>query len=94
MTPSTPPPADARELGRRRLAERRRRIHRIRARVAAAAAATFLAVFSGLYVQMASGHDPALGASATTGSSTAMTTESQTTTTTQSTPQSMTTRQS
>jgi len=93
MTPSTPPPADSRELGRRRLAERRRRIHRIRARVAAAAAATFLALFSGLYVQMASGHDPALGASATSDSSTPMTTQT-TTTTTQSTPQSMTTRQS
>jgi hypothetical protein len=57
------------------VAARRRRIHRIRARVAAGAAALFLALFSGLYVQMASGRDPVLRtssaqvASATTSSS-------------------------
>ena len=47
------------------LAARRRRIHTIRVRVAAGAVALFLALFSGLYVQMASGNDPAL-AKATT----------------------------
>ena len=64
----TPPPHPA-------LLARRARVRRIRARVAAGATALFLAAFSGLYVQMATGHDPALGtstaqvASATTSSS-------------------------
>ena len=52
MTP-TPHPA---------VAARRARVRRIRARVAAGATAAFLALFSGLYVQMATGNDPALGA--------------------------------
>lgn len=52
MTP-TPHPA---------IAARRARVRRIRARVAAGATALFIAAFSGLYVQMASGNDPALGA--------------------------------
>jgi len=66
MTPPPPHPA---------LLARRARVRRIRARVAAGATALFLAAFSGLYVQMATGHDPALGtstaqvASATTSSS-------------------------
>ena len=62
---STPHPA---------VAARRARVRRIRARVAAGATALFIALFSGLYVQMATGNDPALGAEsaqvATTGSST------------------------
>ena len=45
------------------LLARRARVRRIRARVAAGATALFLAAFSGLYVQMATGHDPALGTS-------------------------------
>ena len=45
------------------VAARRRRIHTNRKRVAAGAVAAFIALFSGLYVQMASGHDPALGTS-------------------------------
>ena len=53
MTPSSPHPA---------LAARRARVRRLRARVAAGATALFLALFAGLYVQMATGHDPALGA--------------------------------
>ena len=69
-TPSTPPPIDPRELGRRKLAARRERTHRIRVGVAAAAASTFIALFSGLYVQMASGHDPALGSSGASSSTT------------------------
>ena len=52
MTP-TPHPA---------LAARRARVRRIRGRVATGATALFLALFSGLYVQMATGNDPALGA--------------------------------
>ena len=47
------------------LAARRARVRRIRGRIAAAATALFLALFSGLYVQMASGNDPALGAEST-----------------------------
>ena len=72
------------------LAARRRRIHTIRTRVAAGAAALFIALFSGLYIQMASGHDPALPASsaqvasAATSSSSSGTTSS--TTTRDSTP--------
>jgi len=54
MTPPPPHPA---------LLARRARVHRIRARVAAGATALFLAAFSGLYVQMATGHDPAVGTS-------------------------------
>ena len=53
MTP-TPHPA---------LLARRARVRKIRARVAAGATALFLAAFSGLYVQMATGHDPAVGTS-------------------------------
>jgi hypothetical protein len=53
MTPPSPHPA---------LAARRARVRRLRARVAAGATAVFLALFAGLYVQMATGHDPALGA--------------------------------
>ena len=51
----TPPPHPA-------VAARRARVRRIRGRIAAAATALFLALFSGLYVQMTSGNDPALGA--------------------------------
>ena len=66
MTPPPPHPA---------MLARRARVRRIRARVAAGTTALFLAAFSGLYVQMATGHDPVLGtstaqvASATTSSS-------------------------
>jgi len=54
MTPPPPHPA---------LLARRARVRRIRARVAAGATALFLAAFSGLYVQMATGHDPVIGTS-------------------------------
>ena len=57
MTP-TPHPA---------VAARRARVRRIRARVAAGATALFIALFSGLYVQLASGNDPALGAAVRAG---------------------------
>jgi hypothetical protein len=50
--PASPHPA---------VAARHARVRRIRARVAAGTAALFIALFSGLYVQMATGHDPALG---------------------------------
>ena len=91
-TPSTlPPPEDPRELGRRKLAARRERTHRIRVGVAAAAASAFIALFSGLYVQMASGHDPALGS--TGGSSSTAVAQTQTQSSS-GTVQPLTTRQS
>ena len=46
-----------------RLAVRRRRVLTIRRTIAAAAVAVFLAMFTTIYVQMADGHDPALGPS-------------------------------
>ena len=70
MTAQTPP-ADGQARGRQRLAERRRRVLRIRKTVAAAAAAVFTALFAGLYAQMASGDDPVLGKRATTPAATA-----------------------
>ena len=69
---------------------RRRRIHRIRTRVAAVAAALFIAAFSTIYVQLASGRDPALLAAAaqvsttTSGSSDTTTTDSSDSATTDS----------
>jgi hypothetical protein len=57
-----------------RLKARRRRVSQIRRRVAAIAAATFLATTGGIFVQLASGHDPALvAAAAKTAASTAST---------------------
>jgi hypothetical protein len=44
------------------MSTRRRRTQRIRTAVAAGSAAAFLALFSGLYAQMAAGNDPALAA--------------------------------
>jgi hypothetical protein len=48
------------------LLARRARVRQIRRTVAAAAVAVFIALFATLYIQMAAGKDPALGASATT----------------------------
>ena len=58
------------------IAARRARIRRIRARVAAGATALFIALFSGLYVQMASGNDPALGGESAQVATTASATDS------------------
>jgi hypothetical protein len=44
------------------MSNRHRRTQRIRTAVAAGSAAVFLALFSGLYAQMATGNNPALGA--------------------------------
>ena len=73
---STPHPA---------VAARRARIRRIRARVAAGATALFIALFSGLYVQLATGNDPALGAESAQ-VATAAASASSTTSTTRTTP--------
>jgi hypothetical protein len=65
----------------------RQRVLQIRRRVAIVAIAAFIALFSGIYVQMASGDDPALTTTtkATTSSSATPATE---------TPAPVTTRQS
>jgi hypothetical protein len=67
----------ARAIGAARREAMRRRAVRIRKSVAAAATALFVAAFLGVYVQLASGHDPALNAagkhSATTSISTGAT---------------------
>jgi cytochrome c-type biogenesis protein CcmH/NrfG len=57
---TTPTQLDARAEGRRRLHALRRRAHRIRVWVSCVAVVIFLAVFATIYVQLASGHDPAL----------------------------------
>ena len=93
-TRSTPPPTDPRALGRRKLAARRLRTQRIRVGVAAAAVTTFIGLFSGLYVQMASGHDPALGSTGTSSSSTAVAQAQTQSQTSSSTVQPLTTGQS
>ncbi len=64
---------NARALARSRRAAMRRRAGRIRRSVAALAVALFTAAFLGVYVQLASGHDPALSAA---GKSTASSTPS------------------
>ncbi len=74
---TTPPPHPA-------LLARRARVRRIRARVAAGATALFLAAFSGLYVQMATGHDPVIGTSSAQVASATRATSSSTTTSTTS----------
>jgi hypothetical protein len=51
---------DARALAGSRRSAMRHRVHRIRRAIAGLAAALFAAAFLGVYVQLASGHDPAL----------------------------------
>jgi hypothetical protein len=63
----------------------RARILQIRRTVAAVAVTVFIALFSAIYVQMASGNDPALGTGTTTSTST---------TSSSSAPSAVTTRQS
>jgi hypothetical protein len=58
--------ADARRLGRQKLAARRKRTSQIRTTVAGAAVTVFVASFSTIYVQLASGNDPALASSKAT----------------------------
>ncbi len=68
-TPPEPAPKDSSRLGARQLAQAKReamarRAKRIRVWVAATTASLFLAAFLVVYVQLASGHDPGLVASA------------------------------
>ena len=56
--PATPRPSHA-------LQRRRRRIGRIRRATATVAATAFVALWGGLFIQLRSGNDPALGATVT-----------------------------
>lgn len=74
------------------LAARRRRFQTIRRSVVATAVAVFVAVFSTIYIQMASGDDPALASSKATTTAVASATASASADEGASTP--VTTRQS
>jgi hypothetical protein len=76
---------DAKTIVRARLAAKRRRTRRIRQIVASFSVAVFIALFATIYVQLASGHDPALSATRTTQSATP-TTQSAAPTTQAATP--------
>ena len=51
---------DPRDLAADKRRERETRIHRLRMRIAGVAVALFVAVWTGLFVQLVTGHDPAL----------------------------------
>jgi hypothetical protein len=78
---SDAPPIDKKALGHRRLAARRRRMLRIRQAVAATALSVFIALFSAIYIQMASGKDPVLAAQGSTAGMTTTATAASSTTT-------------
>ena len=71
----------------------RERILRIRRRVAAIAVAVFIALFATIYVQMASGNDPALSTSSQQASTTTSSSSSNQSSSSDS-PSAVTTRQS
>jgi len=54
-----------REIAAQHAARRHARLARIRRTVAAASVCVFIALFSGIYVQMAAGRDPVLGSKTT-----------------------------
>ena len=60
-----PETTDPRQLAAAKRRAREQRIRELRTRVVALAVALFVAVWSGLYIQLVSGHDPALAAEAT-----------------------------
>jgi hypothetical protein len=64
---------DTRRLVRARLAVKRRRTRRIRQAVLGVSIAVFVAMFATIYVQLASGNDPALSASSKAAQVTAVT---------------------
>jgi hypothetical protein len=64
---------DTRRLVRARLAVKRRRTRRIRQAVLGVSIAVFVAMFATIYVQLASGNDPALSASSKSAQVTAVT---------------------
>jgi hypothetical protein len=71
----------------------RARVLRIRRTVAAVAVTVFIALFSAIYVQMASGNDPALG-SGSTAAATSSSSESSSASSSDEQPSGVTTRQS
>ena len=89
--PNIPPPStlspeqlDARALARSRRAAMHRRARRIRRSIVSLTAALFSAAFLAIYVQLASGHDPALSKARTTTSATLASTPTTKTTATRS----------
>ncbi len=77
---STPQQLRAKALAEDRRAAMRRRTRRIRRSVAGLAAMLFSSAFLVIYVQLASGHDPALAANAKRETRSATSTQSRTTT--------------
>jgi type VI protein secretion system component VasK len=77
---------DARTLGRQRLAERRRRLNRIRARVAGVAAALFVGSFAVIYAQAAPTAASTTAATKSTASSTSSASTSSASTSSAKTP--------
>jgi cytoskeletal protein RodZ len=75
---------DPRALARSRRSAMRRRVHRIRRAVVGFAAALFAVAFLAVYVQLASGHDPALSAKKGTTTTPTATTSSTPTTSSES----------
>lgn len=75
-----------RELASDHAARRRARVAQIRRTVAAVAVCLFIVLFSGIYVQMARGHDPALGAKAAVTKKASTSTSSSGTSSASSTP--------
>ena len=77
---------EARELGRQRIAERRDRIRRMRRRIVGGAVGVFLALWGVIFAQLATGHDPTLGASASNAATTSTSSGSTVTSSSSSTP--------
>ena len=76
------------------LAARRLRVQRIRRTVTTVAVAVFLALFATIYIQMASGRDPALGSSTATASTATSTSSGDSSSQATTTAEPMTTQQS
>ncbi len=73
---STDPRANAMRLAARKRAAVQRRTRRIRSAIAAVSVSLFIAAFSVVYIQLASGHDPALTAAARRSQSSGLSTRS------------------
>jgi hypothetical protein len=76
------------------LAARRLRVQRIRRTVTAVSVAVFLALFATIYIQMASGRDPALSSSTATASTATSTSSDDSSSQATTTAEPMTTQQS
>lgn len=87
-------PSEAKALAQDKRAARQRRAGRIRKGVAAATLSLFVAFFSTIYVQMASGNDPSLAPAPAKVVQAQSTTATSTATATAPTPAPVTTQQS